>query len=328
MIAVLRKRWFLMALICGVGLACWRPQWLQPYTQKLPAQGLVFASLFLMAWTLDSRAMFAALMRPWPALWATVISYGLVPPLGWLAGRLLSQPDFYVGLMIISSVPCTLASAVVWTRRAGGNDATALLVILLTTATSWLATTGWLAIATGTEVGLRSGDMMAELVLILIMPVGLGQLCQIIRPLAVLAARHKMALGVIAQLLILAVILKAATILGERLHESPPVETGTVFLAAVFSVTVHLIALAGGFWTGRAWGFDRPSRIAVAFASSQKTLPVALVLFETYFKSYPLAVIPLVFYHAGQLIVDTFIADKLADRGRQETLPVQQGVSV
>ena len=53
----------------------------------------------------------------------------------------------------------------------------------------------------------------------------------------------------------------------------------------------------------------------MAFACSQKTLPVALLLFESYFKQeYPLAVLPLVFYHVGQLAVDTVIADHLRER--------------
>jgi sodium/bile acid cotransporter 7 len=328
MIVVLRKHWFLASLVGAVFLACWRPQWLQPYTEKLPAQGLVFAALFLMSWSLESSTLFAALKHPWPAVWAMLLSYGIVPPLGWLAGRLLHNPDFSIGFLIITSVPCTLAAAVVWTRRAGGNDAIALLVILLTTATSWLATTGWLAVATGTDVGLHSAAMMKDLIVVLIVPVGLGQLCRTVKPLAGLASQGKTVLGVVAQLLILSIIVKAATVLGERWHNSPTLEGGTLFLAAALSMTVHLIAWAGGFWTGRAWDFDRPTRIAVAFAGSQKTLPVALVLFDTYFRNYPLAVIPLVFYHAGQLIVDTIIADKLAEQVHPKAPPADEGVAV
>jgi predicted Na+-dependent transporter len=54
----------------------------------------------------------------------------------------------------------------------------------------------------------------------------------------------------------------------------------------------------------------------------QKTLPVALLLFETYFREvYPLAVVPLVFYRVGQLIVNTFIAEELARRGTRGERP-------
>jgi sodium/bile acid cotransporter 7 len=79
-----------------------------------------------------------------------------------------------------------------------------------------------------------------------------------------------------------------------------------------------LLALVGGIWTGKLFRFDRASRIAIGFAGSQKTLPVSLALWELYFKQYPLAVVPLLFYHAGQLIVDTFVADQWENKSPPE----------
>ena len=60
-------------------------------------------------------------------------------------------------------------------------------------------------------------------------------------------------------------------------------------------------------------GFDGGDCRAVAFAGSQKTLPVALYLYQTYYVAdYPLAVLSLALYHVGQLLADTVIADRLA----------------
>jgi len=47
------------------------------------------------------------------------------------------------------SVPCTLSSAVLWTRLEAATDALALLITLPATSTAWLVTTAWLALATG-----------------------------------------------------------------------------------------------------------------------------------------------------------------------------------
>ena len=75
---------------------------------------------------------------------------------------------------------------------------------------------------------------------------------------------------------------------------------------------VHLAALFFGLVSSRLLRFERSNQIAVAIAGSQKTLPVALSLFDTYFVAgYPLAVVPLVFYHVGQLLLDTVIAERL-----------------
>jgi sodium/bile acid cotransporter 7 len=312
----LARRWFLLALVGGVGLACFSPAWLQPVTRLLEPRAVVAPALFLMAWTLESRSLFGALARPLPALWAVLISYVAVPACGWLAGYLLPDADLRIGLMIMVSVPCTLASAVLWTRMAGGNEATALLVTLLTTCTSWFATTAWLVASTGLAVRLDPLAMMRDLALVLVLPVGMGQLLRAFRPMTRLVTEHKPILGFFSQLLILGIILRAAVdvSLGVR-PRVVEVAIGSFLLAAVLCVGTHLAALAVGLWSSRAFGFDRPSRIAVAFACSQKTLPVALLLFDTHYKeAYPLAVVPVFLYHVGQLVVDTFIADGLANR--------------
>ena len=50
------------------------------------------------------------------------LSKYLLPLLACLLGPLLPLPDLGVGLLLCASVPCTLSSAVLWTRLAGGND--------------------------------------------------------------------------------------------------------------------------------------------------------------------------------------------------------------
>ena len=312
------RHWFLIALLGGVSLAGLRPDWLRPVVGRVPPRGVVGLALFLMAWGLESRRLGRALLRPLPALWAMLISYGVLPLLGWLAGSLVGEPDYRIGLLIMTSVPCTLASAVLWTRMAGGSEAVALLVILLTTATSWLITTAWLTWTTGAAVGVDAAAMMRELLVVLVVPVGLGQLARTMPPLVRLASRGASLLGVLSRLLILSIILKAATDVATRLATRTSLPSPMLLLGtALLCLGLHLTALAIGLGSSKVLRFDRPSQIAVAFAGSQKTLPVALLLFETYFKEvHPLAVVPIVFYPVGQLIVDTFIAERLLRRER------------
>jgi sodium/bile acid cotransporter 7 len=309
------RRWFLALLLAGLGLALVVPDWLRPWIERLEVRAVVAVALFLMAWSLDSRSLFSSFLRPLPVFWAVMISYGLVPALGWSAGWLLASPDLRIGLLIIASVPCTLASAVLWTRLAGGKEATALLVILVTTATSWLGTTAWLTLGSGTEVTLSVTSLMQDLALVLVLPVALGQICRAVRPMAQAATRHRRLLDGISRLFILAIILKAAVAVRDKLAEnSASLTVASLLLTLVLCLGIHLAALSGGFWSSRLLGCDRPTRIAIAFAGSQKTLPVGLYLFDVYFvNTFPLAVIPIAFYHIGQLVVDTLIAEKLAE---------------
>jgi sodium/bile acid cotransporter 7 len=312
--AFLRKRWFLFLLLFSVGLAWSRPHWLRPITHALDPRVVVTTALFLIALSLESRSLFSSLIRPAPALWAVCISYGALPALARCAGWLLPDSDLRIGLFIMASVPCTLASAVIWTRMAGGNEAAALLGILLTTGTSWLATTAWLAWGTDSAAAAEAPERMRELALVLIVPIGIGQLSRAIRGVVRPVTHYKSVLGVISQLLIVVMIVRAAVDVGDKLGEKSVPLTATAFLAtAAVCLGTHLAALAGGFWSSGWLRLGRPNQIAVAFACSQKTLPVALLLFDSYYKdAYPLAVVPMLFYHAGQLIADTFVADTLA----------------
>jgi sodium/bile acid cotransporter 7 len=311
-----RKRWFLLLLLVGLLLAFLRTPGLHALTDVFDPRIVVGAALFLMAWGLESRKLVSALFRPWPALLAVIISYVLLPCLALAAGRLFDHGDYRVGLLLIASVPCTLASAVLWTRMAGGNEAIALLVIVLTTATSWLVTTSWLAAGAGADVALDVADMMRGLLLVLVLPVTLGQCARGVAPLARAADRWKTVVGLVARLLIFSIILKAAVGVSDQLAErAEHLALGSFLLVAGLCVGLHVAALLAGFGGSRMLGFDRGSCIAVAIAGSQKTLPVGLFLFETYFKqTYPLAMIPIVCFHVGQLVIDTMFAERLAHR--------------
>jgi len=307
----LSRSWFLLLLLLGAVLAGVVPAWFG-WAGRIDPRYVVAPAMFLMGWTLPSRSLARVLVRPGPALWAMAISYGALPAAAWAASALLPVDDFRIGLLIVSAVPCTLASAVLWTRMGHGDDATALLVVLLTTATSWLVTPAWLALTTGTVVDVNTVAMMRDLLLTLVLPVALGQVGRMPEPLARAALHHKRLLSVISQLLILVILLKAAVYLSVRLRQEKALPSGLAVAALVGTcIGLHLLALAAGLWSSRGFGLDRASQVAVAFACSQKTLPVALLVFERYFSAFPLAVVPLVIFHFGQLLVDTFIAERL-----------------
>jgi sodium/bile acid cotransporter 7 len=312
MLSFLVRRWFLLLLLGGVSLALAQPDLIGSITRALSPRLSIALALFLMAWTMPSRRLARELAQPWAALWAVAITYGAVPLLAWLAGLLLPSHDFRIGLLIIACVPCTLASAVLWTRMVGGSEPTALLVTLLTTATSWLVAPSWLALTTGREIAPEAffAPMMADLLLTVVLPVAVGQLCRFFPPLAQAADRSKTVLGMVSQAFILAIIFKTTAQLGDQLQQGS-VSIEAAALAGIFltCAVLHLTALFGGLATGRWLRLDRPRRLAVAFAGSQKTLPVSLVLFGYFQREFPLAMVPLLVYHVGQLVLDTLVAD-------------------
>ncbi|MFO0866498.1 MAG: bile acid:sodium symporter [Gemmataceae bacterium] len=63
-----------------------------------------------------------------------------------------------IGFMLAYGVPCTLASCILWTRLAHGNEATALLAVLISTLISPLVAPVWLALTLGANIGLLAAS--------------------------------------------------------------------------------------------------------------------------------------------------------------------------
>lgn len=310
---VLARNWFLLLLLLAVGLAFLRPGWLHPFTDLWEPRLTMGFSLFLIAFTMPTTTLMAEIRQPYASLWAVLLSYGLVPTVAWLVGLVVPHPDLRIGLILISTVPCTLSSAILWTRMAGGNEATALLTVMGTTFTSWFLTTAWLYALTGTTPRFDVVAVAFDLVVSLLLPVMLAQALRGIPACKRLAERRKVLISALSQLFMLAIITRAAVNVGDRLHAQDAQGAASIFAWGIaLSIGLHLFALGSGIVSSRWLGFDRARQIAVGFSASQKTLQVSLVLYEQYYSHYAYAIIPLLFYHVGQLLLDTVIAKRIA----------------
>jgi sodium/bile acid cotransporter 7 len=235
------------------------------------------------------------------------------------------RADTAAGLLVAAATPCTLASAAVWTRRAGGNDAAALLVTVLTNALCFLITPLWLTLTLGTgaaNVSIDAGKMVSELAVLVVLPMAAGQLARLYRPLGGWATRRGKSLSTVAQCGILTMVLMGAIKTGEMLHRQP---ADAVFAwwdwLAMIAATLglHLGMLACGIALAGGLRLPREDRIAVGIAGSQKTLMIGLQVAL----AAQLLILPMVVYHVGQLIVDTVIADRWR-RGNPPATPLTE----
>ena len=311
--AFLARRWFLIALTSGVAIALRWPTPILQVTGSLPPYLVIAVAVFITSWTMPTRSLGDEIRSPAAAAWSLVISYLFLPILGYFLGTLSPTPDLRVGLLLSASVPCTLASSVLWTRMAEGNEATALCSVLGSTLISWFATTAWLTATTSTSVELDAARMMLDLVFALILPVALGQALRLPTNCREFADRRRGWLTAFGQLFILAMVLKTSAQVGRKVMDgAADISTSDIAISAVLAMSLHVAALYFGFWTSCWLGFDGARQRAIAFCGSQKTLPVSILLFEKYFEAaFPLAIIGVLFFHVGQLLLDTLIAERM-----------------
>lgn len=334
MLRHLQKRWFLIALAVlisggmtvGARLTAEQLAWIKGHVGERTG-ALVPLVLFLMSVTLDNRQLRASLAKPGPVLWATVVTFGVMPLVAWPLSRVQLTPDFAVGLMIAASVPCTMAAASVWTRKAGGNDAVSLLVTIVTNGLCFLVTPFWLKLAlpssgaAGVDVSLDVWQMMRDLLLAGLLPIVAGQLLRLVTPCAQFADRHKTGLGVLAQACILAIVFWTSLKAGPQLSGGGKASGGIAAALWVWlcCIALHTAGMHFALRVGRVFGFARPDLIGVAFAASQKTLPIGVLIAMSFSdRGLPFAVFPMLMYHASQLFIDTVVADRMAANAIEE----------
>ncbi len=257
--------------------------------------------MLLMGWTLRPDRIVDAIRRPLPSFIAIFVNTVVIPLLCWPALWLL-PPGMAGGLIVASLVPCTLASASVWTRAANGDDAIAMITTVVTNLACFLVAPFGLSLLLARQVQLDVSSQMAGLFFQVVLPLVLGQSLRHIG-LSSWADRYQKRLAIVCQLGILTMVLFGAVISAEMLDPSDPQASSGLTAVAIFAVFVHLAAVAIGYFGAGATGCSREQKIGVAIAGGQKTLMVGLQLAL----DCGVSVLPMVLYHVGQLIIDTYL---------------------
>lgn len=336
-----KRHWFLLSLLVLFSVGFVASEELEPLTQLTGLrEGLVFAVMFCAGVTLPLAAVRRSVARPLAVGLAVGLNIAAVP-LATVGLAYLLAPQWYGGLMVASLMPCTLASAAVWTRKAGGDDSIALITTVVTNlacvavipAGLWLlgdfsaagdGAGGVMGPVTAADFGpavglgearIDASGQVVKLSLLVVAPLLLAQLVRV-GGAADWADRQKKRLGVLAQLGILTMVMFGAVASGQRVGSFgetwPPlwkwVFSGGQLLLVVSAA--HLAVLWIGVATSRWAGRDRDAQIAVGMAGSQKTLMVGL---QTAIDC-GVSVVPMIVYHVAQLVWDTLIAERWAAR--------------
>ncbi|MEZ6136039.1 MAG: bile acid:sodium symporter [Pirellulaceae bacterium] len=312
---LLRGNWFLIGLISVVLLGILFHTPLQRLADASSLQtGLVCVVMWMMAAPVPLESVRRTLSHPGPGLLAAIINMGLVPLLALCVAPLLAA-DLAGGLLVAATVPSTLASAAVWTRKAGGDDTVAILVTLLTNLGCVVVTPLWLVALLGVRVELDLQTLIANLAMIVALPIGLAQLMRLNPGFSRFAEARKSLLATTCQIGILLMVLIGSIQMGARLAIAEGTQALTlaqIVMLILSACGVHVAALVIAWYLSRALEIKRAQRIAVSLSGSQKTLMIGLKLAM----DCGVSILPMVVFHVGQLIIDTLIVQRWARQGQ------------
>ncbi len=321
--------WFLVGLLAAVvgavlgGTSSAAPVLIQA-SQHVSSVWLTAIILGLMAFTLPTHRLGHALRNPGPVLWAAGMNLVLIPLVGGVTAWGFASRELALGLIIAVSVPSTLASASVWARRAGGNDAVSLVTTLLTNGLCFVVTPAWILLFWGAQTQLDPVDLILRMTVTVVVPMLVGQTLRCFPLLQHVADRRKTELGYLAQTGILLVVFKATLGSAGQLLAAVQTDVWPLVLVWLAAVAIHV----GGLWLAdrgaRAIGFSRADRIAIAFSASQKTMPIGVALAtDPLVNTLPVAslvVFPVLAYHVSQLTLDSWVIERYrAGASRQPT---------
>jgi sodium/bile acid cotransporter 7 len=310
MLANISKNWFLIALAICFTVGYVAADYLRPLLDvPFLRSGIVFTVMWMMGVTLQANTIQRSFMRPLPSILAIGTNIAVVPLLC-LPTRLMLPEPFFGGLFIAAIVPCTLASASVWTRKAGGDDSIAMMTTVVTNLACFIVVPVGILLVLSQQMDIDVGGQIGKLSLLVVAPLILAQ---IMRRLgcADWADRNKTRLSAFSQVGILSMVVFGA-IAGAQFVDGVAEEDSTLMSPASIGVlvfiaaTIHMAALGFGIGMARVLGIDRARQIAIGIAGSQKTLMVGLQIAI----DLGVSVVPMLVYHLLQLFIDTIIAQR------------------
>ena len=312
------RYWFLLGMAVAIVFGVALPEGGQVIREaKIVLPLLVAVTLLISGFTLDTSRLVQQAANVRAILLTLSTTYVFAPLVAYGAARALGPPidgadsdgaRFLEATMIAAAQAGTLASALALTVVARGNQELALILTVLSNSLTAVLTPLVLRVAIGEVVSFPVLEMMGRMALVVVLPVIVGQLLR-----RVLWTRTKPilpAIKILPRLIILAFLYTGFAAAAEHLASEPDIAVRFFFV----SVVLHLALIVWTYGLSNALGFDVPTRAAVGFCGSQKTLPNGIYLWEQFFRTNPYGAVPLVLYHVFQLVFDTLLVPKLEEK--------------
>lgn len=321
--------WFILALLGMIGLA---KLWPEPGIQEglftipsLATYGVSFI-FFFYGLKLNFNQLREGLRNYRLHLLIHLTTFVLFPAVVLAARSLLMTPDtelLWLGIFYVAALPSTVSSSVVMVSIAGGNIPAAIFNASISSLIGVFITPLWMSfLLASTNGSYDLAGVIGKLTIQVILPVILGLLLN--QRLGWFAAKHKSALRYFDQITILLIVYTAFCESFTR-HSFEAISAGDLLWLA--ALMLGLFFLMFGLITvfSQLLGFSREDHITALFCGSKKSLIQGSVMANVLFpgSSAGVALLPIMIYHALQLIVASIIAQAMARRQREISEVIQ-----
>eukprot|EP00201_Polytomella_parva_P020234 CAMPEP_0175044406 /NCGR_PEP_ID=MMETSP0052_2-20121109/3783_1 /TAXON_ID=51329 ORGANISM="Polytomella parva, Strain SAG 63-3" /NCGR_SAMPLE_ID=MMETSP0052_2 /ASSEMBLY_ACC=CAM_ASM_000194 /LENGTH=436 /DNA_ID=CAMNT_0016307689 /DNA_START=261 /DNA_END=1571 /DNA_ORIENTATION=+ len=240
------------------------------------------------------------------------VSLLIIPVLGYgLGSGLLHSAlntDLVNGIIIALCMPTTVASNVVFTSQAGGNEAVALINAVSGNILGIFISPAWLTTFIGISGKASYGTIVMDLVITVVIPFIIGQLVLRFRPKVVAWFKSRVNTGTVSNILILMLVW---TTFCRAFSDHISVGVGSTICTYLLILSLYLTNTALCFLiatfrpVASFLRLDKKDVIAFTICASNKTLALGMPIIFDVFKNSPRAgamSLPLLMYHVTQIL--------------------------
>jgi sodium/bile acid cotransporter 7 len=310
---------FVLSIIIAIGVAYLFPQWgMQESKAPIDTIATVGISLIFFFYGLKlSPDKLRSGLKNWKlhAL-VQIATFLIIPVLVLLFHPFLrsdEQEMIWLAFFFLAALPSTVSSSVVMVSLAKGNIPAAIFNASISGIIGIVITPLWMGLfIQGTQTDFDFTDIYIKLVLQIILPVAMGLFLQ--RFFGIWAQKHSNSLSLFDKSIILLIIYKS---FAESFEENI-FSAVSVFDLLIIGIGVSALFLIAYLITGfvaEKLRFNREDRITAQFCGTKKSLVHGTVFSKILFgnmASVGIILLPLMLYHALQILVLSVVATKMA----------------
>ena len=231
----------------------------------------------------------------------------------------------WLGIFYLAALPSTVSSSVVMVSIAGGNIPAAIFNASISSIAGIFITPLWMSLwIEPAGVGGGLGEVFVKLSLQVLLPVILGFVLN--RKWGWIADKNRKHLQYFDQFVILLIVLNSfMAAFGGRLFDHQTV--GELLVMGLAMLTLFFLVFFLMNILSRWVGLNREDRITVLFCGSKKSLVQGAVMGKVLFVNPAMmaaALVPVMVYHALQLLAGSSIAQRMGNKVKVEKPKVEE----